>query len=124
MRELPVTSANPLPDEDRPLPYKEITDQTYAVQAAQSFTVSEPARGTLILRGPCPRCCAVIDIPVISNIFRLSGLVSGLLPARGQSAEVNHTEPMMCTCIEDHPGRPAERDGCGAYWNLSISSTP
>jgi hypothetical protein len=119
-----VTATTPAPDQETPLPYKEITDETYALQAAKSFAVTEPARGTLILRGPCPRCRAVIEIPVVSSIFRSSRSISGLLRTRATSAEVDHREPMMCTCEGDHPNRPPERKGCGAYWTLSISSTP
>ena len=65
-----MTASNPPPGQDAPLPYTEITDETYAESAANDFTVTELARGTLVLRGPCPRCHAFIEIPVVSSIFR------------------------------------------------------
>ena len=75
----PDRAPDPAPDKDTPLPYKEITDETYALQAAKNFAVTEPARGTLILRGPCPRCRAVIEIPVVSSVFRSSRSIGGRL---------------------------------------------
>ena len=65
-----MTASSPAPEPKyAPLPYTEITDDTYAVDAAKSFTVTEQGRGTLVLRGPCPRCRALIDIPVVSSTF-------------------------------------------------------
>jgi hypothetical protein len=117
-----VTSQNPPPGQDEPLPYTEITDDTYAERAAKDFTVTELAHGTLALRGPCPRCRAFIEIPVISSIFRSSRSIGSKPHApEPKSAEAGHKEPMMCTCEDDHAGRPEGRSGCGAYWTLSIS---
>lgn len=118
-----MTASSPAPEPDAPLPYTEITDDTYAVDAAKSFTVTEQGRGTLVLRGPCPRCRALIDIPVVSSIFRSSSSVGGWLRAgTPKAAEAGHDEPMMCTCEDEHPDRPEGRSGCGAYWVLTISS--
>jgi len=113
-----VTSDNP----DEPLPYTEITDETYAKNAARDFTVTELAYGTLALRGPCPRCRAFIEIPVVSSIFRSSRSIGSWARSRApKSGEAAHKEPMMCTCGDDHPGRPEDRSGCGAYWALVIT---
>src|SRR5690348_9306207 len=76
-RRTAVTSDNPPPAQDEPLPYTEITDDTYAESAAKEFTVAELAHGTLALRGPCPRCRAFIEIPVVSSIFRSSRSFGG-----------------------------------------------
>ncbi len=120
-----MTASNPAPEPDAPLPYIGITDDTYAVYAAKSFTVTELARGTLVLRGPCPRCHALIDIPVVSSIFRSSRSAGDRLRAGApKAAEAGHDEPMMCTCEDEHPDRPEGRSGCGAYWILTISSPP
>ena len=117
-----MTASNPQPEQDAPLPYKAITDDTYAVDAAKSFSVTELGHGTLVLRGPCPRCRALIDIPVVSSIFRSSWSVGSWLRARApKTAEAGHKEPMMCTCEGDHPNRPEGHKGCGAYWTLTIS---
>jgi hypothetical protein len=29
-------------------------------------------------------------------------------------------EPMICTCDKEHAGRPPDRRGCGAFWNLTV----
>ena len=120
--ELPVTASNPPTGQDAPLPYTEITAETFAESAAKDFTVTELARGTLVLRGPCPRCRAFIEIPVVSSIFRSSRSLGSWPRARAPKArEASHKEPMMCTCEDDHPNRPEGRSGCGAYWTLTIS---
>lgn len=118
-----MTISKPASEQDAPLPYREITNLTYAEDAAESFTVTELARGTLVLRGPCPRCHALIDIPVVSSIFRSSRSVSSRLRSRApKTTEAVHEEPMMCTCEDEHPNRPNGRSGCGAYWTLTIST--
>jgi hypothetical protein len=116
-----LTSSVRLPGEL--LPYHETTDETYAQLAARSFTLEEPKAGTLILRGPCPRCHSIIDIPVVTSIFRSSRGIGGWR-ARQSSSKVarDHIEPMMCTCEDEHPNRPEGRYGCGAYWTLVISA--
>jgi len=117
-----VTSDNPPPGQDKPLPYTEITDEMYAEVAARDFTVMELAHGTLALRGPCPRCRAFIEIPVVSSVFRSSRSIgSWPRPREPKSGEAGHREPMMCTCEDDHSGRPEGRSGCGAYWTLAIT---
>lgn len=117
-----MTASNPPPEPDALLPYKATTDDAYAVDAAKSFSVTELGHGTLILRGPCPRCRALIDVPVVSSIFRSSRSVGSKLRARmPKPAEAGHKEPMMCTCEDDHPNRPDGLTGCGAYWTLTIS---
>lgn len=116
--------SNPASPPDASLPYSEITHDTYAVDAAKSFTVTELTHGTTVLRGPCPRCHALIDIPVVSGIFRSSRSVAGWLRATApKAAEASHDEPMICTCEDEHPDRPDGRSGCGAYWILTIWSS-
>ena len=104
----------------QPLPYLEITNQGYATLAAQNFTIEEPKSGTLVLRGPCPRCNAVIDVPVVSGIVRSFRLFSVRRPS-GKNSAASHAEPMMCTCEDEHAGRPKDAYGCGAYWTLTLS---
>lgn len=119
-----MTSSHSTSAQDEPLPYAEITENTYAQSAAENFVVMEPAPGTLVLRGPCPRCAATIDIPVVSSIFRTSRSLGGWRWNRAaKTTESNHVEPMMCTCEDDHPNRPEGRSGCGAYWTLTISGS-
>ena len=108
--------------DDQALPYVELTNETYAEHAAEKFTIEEPEPGTMVLRGPCPRCQAVIEIPVVDSIFRSTR--SGRFWRRrplGTDAKV-HVEPMMCTCEGEHRNRPEGLVGCGAYWTLTIST--
>ncbi|QGN48116.1 hypothetical protein GKC29_15565 [Micromonospora sp. WMMC415] len=108
------------PPDGEPLPYREVTDEKYAESAARTFTVDEPDPGTLVLRGPCPRCHALIDIAVVDGVFRTSRLL-GAGPWRRGRSTADHEEPMLCTCQESHPGRPDDAVGCGAYWTLVLS---
>jgi hypothetical protein len=108
-----------------PLPYTEICEDTFSEKAARTFTATEVSRGTLVLRGPCPRCTDAIDIPLVNSIFKSSrafGWLGGGPPKAAEAA--SYTEPMMCTCQNDHPNRPDGRSGCGAYWVLTITPPP
>jgi hypothetical protein len=110
------------PAQAEPLPYREITDETYAHLAAENFTVEEPKPGTLVLRGPCPRCNAIIGVPVVTSIFRSTRLFGGgTRRPRQTTAPTSHIEPMMCTCDDEHPNRPEGGYGCGAFWTLVMS---
>ena len=97
-----------------PLPYVETTEEEYARLVARTFTVAEPQPGTLVLSGPCPRCSAPIDIPIVTEVFR-AGRVRG-----GRAEGGRRAEPMACTCEEEHPDRPDGLHGCGAYWTLLV----
>ncbi|SRR6266542_891718 len=104
-----------------PEPYLEITDDSYASFAAEHFKVEEPMPGTLVLRGPCPRCRAVMEAPVVDSIFRSTrGVRFWRRPTEHAEVE-SRVEPMMCDCGEHHPNRPDGLSGCGAYWTLTIS---
>jgi hypothetical protein len=106
------------------LPYAEITEDAFAEKAAATFAVAELTRGMLILRGPCPRCQTQIDIPVVTTLFRSWQGFGGRFRDKGSrnaAADDVEPEPMLCTCDDEHPGRPADRFGCGAYWTLAIS---
>ena len=99
----------------RPLPYAETTNDEYARLVARTFTAAEPHPGTLVLSGPCPRCTAPIDIPVVTEVFRDR---RSRRPDRADREPL--VEPMACTCDEDHPDRPDGLQGCGAYWTLLV----
>ena len=95
------------------LPYLEITEPGFAPAAAATFTIDSYGAGVQLLRGPCPRCSAVIDIPVVVEVVKGAG-------RPGQPAGEPAEEPVICTCGEKHDGRPADRVGCGAYWNFVL----
>jgi hypothetical protein len=96
------------------LAYQEITDPSYA-SVASAFEIEEHQLGTLSLRGPCPRCGTVIEIPVVSQVVRRIRR-----PTREPAVVVADVEPVICTCDEPHEGRPEGRVGCGAYWNFTL----
>jgi hypothetical protein len=107
------------------LPYVETTEDVYSEEAAKSFSVIELRHGTLLLRGPCPRCHAMIEVPIVSTIFKSPRSLLDKLRPRSPNAVTTgkgHIEPMMCVCADEHPGRPEGRAGCGAYWTLTITA--
>jgi hypothetical protein len=115
-----VTTSDP-PQDGQPLPYLEITDETYAQLAAQTFIVEKPHPNTLLLRGPCPRCRDLVEVPVVTRVFRASRTLRDALHWGGKREQsANHIEPIICTCEHTHPDRPDGRFGCGAYWTFII----
>jgi len=113
-----MPTSHPAPGE---LPYQEITQDGYASRAAPTFTIEEPRPGLRVLRGQCPRCEAIIEIPVMSSVFDGMRSLSDLFRSGTRKAVSSETiEPVLCTCNHDHPGRPGDRHGCGAYWNFVI----
>jgi hypothetical protein len=103
------------------LPYQEVTEDDYAAAAAETFTVEEPKPGRRVLHGNCPRCHALIDIPIVLSVFGGNRSLTDLLKRRSEAAESAPViEPMLCTCDEAHTGRPEGRTGCGAYWNFAL----
>jgi hypothetical protein len=107
------------------LPYSEITDSTYANLAAQNFALDELEPGILILRGNCPRCGALIEVPAVSGIFQGLRSITDIFRRRPTTSPgAAHLEPMICVCEEEHPNRPKGRVGCGAYWTLILQVSP
>ncbi|TDC28597.1 hypothetical protein E1211_27580 [Micromonospora sp. 15K316] len=94
------------------LPYAEVTDDGYAVRAAETFTVREfgPA---LLLSGDCPRCRHPVTFPVVDHVYRHGSAIPPGDPGY---------RTVLCTCDAEHPGRPAGPAGCGAYWTLRLEA--
>ncbi|MFJ3791256.1 hypothetical protein [Kitasatospora sp. NPDC090091] len=89
------------------LPYQPVTEPGYAA-AATTFEVHTYDDGALTVNGPCPRCGALLEVPVFDKAFRAVG---------GSSGPVL----IICNCEDhQHPGRPAGRRGCGAYWKFLL----
>ncbi|MET7878877.1 hypothetical protein ABZS52_18330 [Micromonospora profundi] len=102
----------------QPLPYAEITADNYAATFAAT-SIGSPTRRGVLLRGECPRCGDDMEFPMVTEIFQHStGAPPGAAPRLGQD------QPMLCTCTAAHPDRPAGEEGCGAYWNISLSVEP
>ncbi|MFE5810630.1 hypothetical protein [Streptomyces sp. NPDC056491] len=109
------------------LPYEEITAPEYAALAAALFTLEEGGPDVTVLRGSCPRCGAVLEVPVATQVFRRLRLIpfqDVVRRLRAAPRTGDRVEPMLCTCEDTHPGRPEGRVGCGAYWTLLLTEEP
>jgi hypothetical protein len=107
------------------LPYQEITAPEYATLAARLFTVEDAGAGVAVLRGSCPRCGAVLEVPVVTDVFQGMRSLLDIVRRRGAAPlPGEHVEPMACTCADGHPNRPEGRVGCGAYWTLLLTAEP
>lgn len=103
------------------LPYQELTDPSYAEIAARRFTVVHVSADTIVLRGSCPRCDAGLEVPLPGTIFRRQRSILGIGRRPTTPATGDAVEPMICTCIGEHPHRPEGLEGCGAYWTLQLT---
>ncbi|MFD5720923.1 hypothetical protein [Streptomyces sp. NPDC127036] len=106
------------------MPYHETTDRVFGQHAASTFVASEATDDTISLVGSCPRCLAGMEVVIPSVMFlaNRTGRLRGFFkkddktPTAGKEQNV----PMICLCPAPHPGRPQDRKGCGAYWNLTV----
>ncbi|MFB7407293.1 hypothetical protein ACFCZ2_08945 [Streptomyces sp. NPDC056202] len=96
------------PQPGPPLPFRRVTEAGYADAAARAFAVDRGPGGVVRLTGPCPRCGAWISPPAVAETVR------------GRDTTGPGLVTVVCDCEEPHPQRPANRTGCGAYWNLTI----
>ncbi|TDB84048.1 hypothetical protein E1264_26050 [Actinomadura sp. KC216] len=95
--------------------YREVTQPDFATRAASDFVIDEHESG-LLLRGTCPRCGEPMEVAVVDVVFKSGQILdSGATQPAG-----NRIEPIVCSCAHDHPGRPVDRTGCGAYWTFVI----
>lgn len=104
------------PDAPSAKSYDEVTHDAYGQLAATSFA-AVPIRGGLILNGPCPRCLDPMAFPHVSEVYK------AIWPERRTTDPSTPKLPMICTCEEEHPGRPSGVAGCGAYWNVTLTVT-
>lgn len=103
-----------------PLEYQEVTDPSYSTTVAGNHTLVPVGDEEYVLLCDCPRCGAALELPLFTGVFRQAGPPG----PGGSGGGTNHVEPMSCICLDDHPNRPLDRTGCGAYWTLTITSTP
>ncbi|MFI6264176.1 hypothetical protein [Micromonospora sp. NPDC051006] len=93
-----------------PLPYAEVTDDGYAVWAAETFTAREYGPAVL-LSGDCPRCRHPSTYPVVEHVYK------HVAPSPSDDPGYR---TVLCACEAEHPARPAGLTGCGAYWTLLL----
>jgi hypothetical protein len=114
------------------LPFKVETSDEYAIYVARTFGDVMSRDGSVTLVGSCPRCKHVMEYLIASGgvtrswVRRASGLLSRAenpAPASPVPAAGDDVEKMICTCEHEHPGRPADYLGCGAWWNLAVTTT-
>ena len=97
--------------------YQEVSDEGYAVAFAATCTAMPTSRG-MMLGGICPRCTDPMSFPHVTTVFKTATVHGRQAPALDQE-EIE----ILCTCSKSHPGRPKGEDGCGAYWNIKVTST-
>jgi hypothetical protein len=106
-----------------PLPYREVSEDDYAKLAAdRNFVLEAPAGGLPVLSGTCPRCRDFMIFPVIDRYYR--AVQREEEPEIADDQAHDRVEPLICTCVGEHPGRPAGAEGCGAYWTLRLTLEP
>ena len=108
-----MPASQPAPGE---LPYQEITDDSYASQAAPTFTVEESRPGDRVLRGRCPRCQAIIEIPVMPSAFTGMRSLSDLFRGGTRRVRPTASSPSCAPAIMAIPaglrvGKDAARTG-------------
>jgi hypothetical protein len=96
--------------------YAEVTASEFAGIAAANFVIEEFPAG-LLLRGRCPRCDAPMEAAVVDAVVKGGGTPS-VIATEDESG--GRLEPIVCACLDAHPGRPEGRSGCGAYWLFVI----
>lgn len=99
-------------------PFDPVTDPSYAKDA--DFEVTETPRG-LRLHGDCPRCGHEMSYDYVDDYYK--GVFSGGRTSKPLSSGADGEQPlrMLCTCVHKHANRPADEEGCGAYWSVEIA---
>jgi hypothetical protein len=92
-----------------PLPFAEVTEPGYAERHTRGLRVAG-TRSEAVLTGSCPRCGHVFQFVHPWRSYRS--------PRRRPDGL--HPVQVVCTCEGEHPGRPADEEGCGAYWLLYL----
>jgi hypothetical protein len=106
-----------------PLRYEEITKNEYAEHAATTFSAEPTGGGAIVVRGSCMRCGHLMEYLIGHDVVRVARWrpASRARPAPPAAEELEHVEHMICTCEGDHPGKPEQFTGCGAFWDLAVS---
>lgn len=102
------------------VPFGEVTSDDYAATFTGGCTAVPTSRGH-VLRGTCPRCGDSMDFLVVTEVWQ--SITTATPPAESPSSTQDEV-PLLCTCSAPHPGRPADEEGCGAFWNIVVRERP
>ena len=93
-------------------PYEEITDPSYTGFADGSEIVER--KGGFSIIGTCPRCGHQMTYPYPKRVVGRGNW------RRSSSKSDERALAVLCTCTQEHPGRPDHEHGCGAYWKVAL----
>lgn len=116
---------SPSDENDDLMPYAEMSEEAYAELAAASFSGERIEGGSVVLRGPCPRCGHIMEYLISAEVVKsalpwpLSRLQRASRPGAGDAG----TETLTCQCEAAHPHRPQNFLGCGASWRLGVTES-
>jgi hypothetical protein len=97
-------------------PFESITKPEYSARFGSKDARVVETRESIVVSGRCPRCGHEISFDFSKRVYkgRLARLGKSSKPAEQKSLS------MMCTCVLDHRSRPADQEGCGAYWCIEV----
>ena len=93
-----------------PKPFEEITHPAYAATHLAGLRI-EGTRHEAVLSGTCPRC---------EHAFQYVHPLTGFRGPWPHRSRGTYSVQVACVCEEEHPGRPDDDEGCGAYWLLLL----
>jgi hypothetical protein len=97
-------------------PFESITKPEYSARFGSDDAQAVETRESIVVSGRCPRCDHEISFDFSKRVYK------GWLPRLGRTSKpvVRKSLSMMCTCVMDHRSRPADQEGCGAYWCIEV----
>jgi hypothetical protein len=115
------------------LAFQARTSPDYTHSSARTFEIIAVGND-IVLRGPCPRCEHLMEMAHYLGQYVIKSIAPSIEapanpatpPPTAMNAEPVVPSPdsstvyLLCTCAADHPGRPADEIGCGAYWDLVL----
>lgn len=121
----PPTPPPTTPSSHLLLPYEETTDPRYAQEVAGNHDLQQVTADDYVIVFTCPRCGGPQEEPLFEPGFRsvqaANAPAGGAQPAAAATS-ANPLLPMSCHCPDTtHPGCPAGRGGCGAYWIVELA---
>lgn len=97
-------------------PFESITKSEYSGRFGSNGAQVVETRESIVVSGRCPRCNHEISFDFSKRVYKLR---LSLLGRRSKPVEQKSLS-MMCTCVMDHRSRPADQEGCGAYWCIEV----